>query len=76
MHLRFTRKTDSLYHRCLKERLFILAFALAVPALLSAQSIRFRDVTTEMKVPGWVVSWSQRIRPWLGLGGCLRRFAA
>jgi len=53
MNLQSKRKTDSLYHTCLKERLLFL-FALLLPAFAFSQSIKFTDVTTAMRVPGWL----------------------
>ena len=56
MRQRFRPKTDSLYHTCLKKRLSLLAAILLLPGWVSAQSIKFSDVTSLMKVPGWVTN--------------------
>lgn len=55
MRIQFIRKTDSLYHTCLKERLLAL-LVLMLPALTTGQVIKFTDVTAVMKVPGWVTN--------------------
>ena len=56
MPLRLKRRIDSLYHTCLKKRLLVPLLLLFLPGLGAAQTIRFTDVTSTMKVPGWVVN--------------------
>jgi len=55
MRLRVKEKTDSLYHTCLKKRLLLLGLLL-LPVLAAGQAIKFTDVTSLKKVPGWVVN--------------------
>ncbi len=55
MLMKFPGKIDSIYHTCLTTILFILSLmGLICPSITSGQNIRFRDVTQEKKVPGWV----------------------
>ena len=56
MPLRLKVRIDSLYHTCLKERLLVPFLLLFLPGLGAAQNIKFTDVTSAMKVPGWVVN--------------------
>ncbi len=53
MPVQSMRRTDSLYHTCLKERLLAL-MVLMLPALATSQTIKFTDVTNLMKAPGYV----------------------
>jgi hypothetical protein len=55
MQVRHPGKIDSLYHTCLKERLLVF-FSLLLPVLAAGQTIKFTDVTSLMKVPGWVTN--------------------